>query len=207
MTGSKFSVLTLTVLLGLATPYNSAFAKDEDCVSKETRSGDQEKNPEEWGNFLSGTNRYDARLLNTMMSAMTHSCFVTQKESKTVMALLKKSGWKAVGSNGKPTRKVSKGNIEPGAGRAYVAYHDDLHTAVVVFRGTGVKGIGKGYKLKLLKNALTDGNLIRKKIRWLPKKASKKWKGLTKSRHKTWSKLKVHNGFKKEYDRLDEAVA
>ena len=29
MTGSKFSVLTLTVLLGLATPYNSAFAKDE----------------------------------------------------------------------------------------------------------------------------------------------------------------------------------
>ena len=190
-------------------------AKSENCFALDKK--DEGKKYEN-GNFFGSIENYDSNLIKTAMSSMTHSCMITQKEGRETFKLLTKKGWKLISEKGTPAINHSEGLIEPRAGRAYVAYNESINTMVVVFRGTGVKGMGKGYKLKLIKNALTDSNLRLNKIMWLPSSKNleqpnskqsieiKKWKGLTIKNLEKWKNIKVHNGFNKEYKRFERTI-
>ena len=182
-------------------------AKVENCFAVDQKGKSQKY---ENGNYFGSIKNYDSDLIKTAMSAMTHSCMVTQKESRETLKLLSEKGWAPISESGLYAKTAKEGIIEPSAGRAYVAYNKKINTLVVVFRGTGVKGMGKGYKLKLIKNALTDSNLLLKKIMWLPSSGPagiKKWKGLTESNFREWKNLKVHNGFNKEYNRFKKTIS
>lgn len=182
---------------------SGAIAKTENCFASEEGKSDQEY---ENGKYFGSIDNYDKTLLKTAISALTHSCIVTQKESSKTFELLEEKGWNALNEQGSTAKKIEDGIIEPRAGRAYVAHNKKINTLVVVFRGTGVKGMGQGYKLKLLKNALTDSNLLLKKIAWLPEKTLEKWKGLTEERFEEWKGIKVHHGFNKEYKRFIKTI-
>ena len=201
----KISKLNLTSLFFILLIFSlKSHAKTENCFAIDKKG---ESHKYENGNFFGSIKNYDSTLLKTAMSAMTHSCIVTQKETSETFKLLSKKGWAPISEKGIPAKSPREGIMEPRAGRAYVAYNKTINTMVVVFRGTGVKGMGKGYKLKLIKNALTDSNLLLKKIMWLPSSNPNKWKGLTKENLKEWKNLKVHNGFNKEYKRFAETIS
>ena len=188
----RTSLSILTITLCLAVTFTSATALaggPEECVKKSNKS------KANWGNYFSDSSAYGGKLVNTLISAMTHSCFVTQKKDEWAEQFLEDSKW-----------ELARGGLmKTLAGRGYVAYSKELKTMVVVFRGTGVKGI---YNLpKLLANAFTDARMLRNKIKWLPKKDNlKKWSGLSSKSYSKWSKLKVHKGFNAEFNRFAPKV-
>ena len=115
-------------------------AKTENCFSIDQKGRSQNY---ENGNYFASIKNYDFNLIKTAMSAMTHSCMITQKESRETLKLLSSRGWAPINENGLYAKTPKEGIIEPSAGRAYVAYNKKINTLVVVFRGTGVKGIGE----------------------------------------------------------------
>jgi predicted esterase len=186
---TTFSILAITLFLAVTFASATAFAGGpEECVVK---GNDSESNK---GNYFNGNSAYSSELVETLISAMTHSCFVTQKKNEWVKDFLRKSKWTL----------ADGGLMKTLAGRGYVAYSKKLKTMVVVFRGTGVKG---PHLAKLLTNALTDARMLRNKIKWLPKKDELgKWKGLNSKAYGKWSKFKVHKGFNAEYNRFAPKV-
>ena len=129
----------------------------EDCFgTNQNNIGKDYKN----GNFFGKINQYNKELLKTAISAMTHSCIITQKKSRVTLKLLKSKGWEAINEEGLAAKNIKDGMVEPSAGEAMWLIISQSYISIV-FRGTGVKGLVR-YKVKLLKNTLMDSNNFEK---------------------------------------------
>jgi hypothetical protein len=181
---------SLVLLCSAPVAFADKDVERERCVFESTN-----RTAYDTGNEFSGKSKvYSTSLVKSMISAMTHSCFVSQGKEKWTEKNLRDNQWDMIGSLITP-KKSEFGEL----GRAYVAYKKALSTLVIVFRGSGVKESSGD----TIRNALTDAKMVRGTIGWLPdKKQLGKWKGLSNSSLKAWYKVSVHNGFNREYERF-----
>ena len=192
------TVLATVLACFCITPLAHAKGKEK-CLAAKTNGAGKEV---EGGSFFGAINKYDKTLIKTAISAMSHSCAITQEAAAFAFDELTRRGWIFLNKNGKASERSAQGIIEAGPGRGYLAYHPKNNNLVIVFRGTGVKGA----PMKLIHNAVLDAAAWRTGISWLPAKISKSWKGLTEKRLKAWKKTRVHKGFDVAYGKISKSV-
>ena len=142
------SVLATVLAFLFVAPLTHAKGKEK-CLAAKTNGAGKEV---EGGSFFGAINKYDKTLIKTAISAMSHSCAITQEAAAFAFDELTRRGWIFLNKNGKASERSAQGIIEAGPGRGYLAYHPKNNNLVIVFRGTGVKG----ETMKLIHNIILD---------------------------------------------------
>ncbi|MBI3073591.1 MAG: lipase family protein [Deltaproteobacteria bacterium] len=181
---SQFTIL-ISVPLAARVAYTAA---PERCVF-------DGKAPEDRGQFTAAKLDQAGDVTRAFIAAMTHSCWVTQKDQTKIGGYLAEHGW-----------ELARDLIEPNGsgGLAYVAHHKESGDLIVVFRGTGAKGLKNVGNL--VANIGADANARPKKITWLPTKAGGAWKRLGARALATWKAIKVHAGFTNQYSKFAATI-